>query len=227
MIPTVVCVYFDGTDTLPSYSGGVYDWNWVEKLYKGVKRHCSTPFRFLCLTDLPPDDPSPDIEIAPLFDSSEGWLCINEIFRPNLGIDHGIFMGLDTVIVSDVTDILNWRGGLGMVKSPYGDGAICNPILSFSRTWGNWLWRMWDTKRNYWRRASAIRLGPTLEDCPSELVFLRLNRHEEWVDLGSLWPNQIVSWKMDEITDEARIIYFHGDPKPNQIDDPIVNENWV
>ena len=124
---TVVCVLYGCEQYGPS---------WVNKLYRGVKRNSCVSFRFLCLTDCDNFDGRFDhgIEVEMLEDETEGWMNINEIFRPYLGIDRGVFMGLDTIITGDITHILEWRGDFGLVHSPMAP-SCCNAVVCFGRKW--------------------------------------------------------------------------------------------
>ncbi len=226
-ITTVVCVYFDGEGILPDYSGGIYDWSWVEKLYRGIRDNSTIPFRFICLSDQVPATPHPKIQVIPLQDPSLGWMCINEIYRPDLGIERGLFMGLDTIITGDITHMLQLNVPFGVVRSPIKPKLLCNAVVSFNRKWANWLWHMWTKRKESWLENCTVGLGPKQKGYASEVVFLRHNRHEEWVFLDDLWPGQICSWKAHGVSEDTRILYFHGDQKPHQIDDPVIERCWA
>ncbi len=223
MLTTVICVL---------YKGGVYDPSWVNRLYRGFERNANgTPFRFLCLTDDVSQVFYRGVEVAQLDDPSEGWMALNETFRSDIGIDRGLLVGLDTIIVGDVSHILNWRGEFGVIRNPMGDSsACCNAILSFDRPWADKLWSTWDADRPMWRRACSVGLGPDQNGRPSEVIFLRLNADRSWTFLDDLWPKHVISYKVHLTADpslltKARIVYFHGTPKPNDI--AALSEHWV
>jgi hypothetical protein len=58
----------------------------------------------------------------------------------------------------------------------------------------------------------------------SDMVWLR---NFPWKPIDDLWPRQVLSLKAHKIRDlglqEARIVYFHGDPKPPAL----MNLAWV
>jgi hypothetical protein len=47
---TVACVLYQGED-VPSYSLGIFTPEWVDRLYRGIKRNTTRDFRFVCFVD--------------------------------------------------------------------------------------------------------------------------------------------------------------------------------
>jgi hypothetical protein len=227
---TVVCVLFDGRGTLPDYSDGVYGPEWVDRLYRGFERNAGVPFRFLCLTDVEHQF-TPGVESLPLLDAGEGCMSLLEMFRPDLGIDRGLFVGLDTVVVGDVTDLLTWRGGFGVVRSPQRPRILCDAVVAFDQRWAEILWRRWDSDRHRWRVVCRTGLGGPADGYPSEVVYLRHQASPSWVYLDDLWPGHLQSYKFHLQRDplalgDARLVYFHGDPKPPNVE-PELLEHWT
>jgi hypothetical protein len=68
----------------------------------------------------------------------------------------------------------------------------------------------------------------------SDMIWLGKNIQDNKIDrLQGHFPGQILSYKVEvqgkegHALDDARIVYFHGVPKPHEIpDEPWVKEHW-
>jgi hypothetical protein len=210
-------------DRLPAFSAGRYSGEWADRLYRGIARNLSSPFRFICLVDEQPWTFTEPIEPVPLLDPTEAWMSLNEVYRPDLGVEHGIFMGLDTVITGSLDDLAALDIPLGMPRDPFAIREPCNALVVFDAGSAEKLWRTWDGNRELFRRECRIF------DRPSEMVFLRrVGREMDFRYLDDLLPGQLASYKCHVRADpkaaleRARIVYFHGWPKPCDLkpDDP-------
>lgn len=104
---TVVCVYSRGSGFTDEY---------VTRLRDAVRKHCSVPHRFVCITN----HDLPGIETIKRATAWRDWWIKIELFR--LGLFNGpvVYFDLDTLILSDISDILsclfafatcsNWKG---------------------------------------------------------------------------------------------------------------------
>ena len=186
-----------------------YDESWVEKLYRGFARNLTQPFRFVCFSDRYRDFAEP-IEQEPLLTSVPSYGCYIEPFR--LGVPM-ILAGLDTIIVGNV-DHLAERClkpvRLALPRDPYAPGRACNGVALIP--WGQ------EDIYNRWRSEN-------------DMEWLRQQPHE-FID--DLFPDEVVSFKV-HVRDRmlhgpptsARVVYFHGVPKPSDIADvPWVRRHW-
>jgi len=82
MIPTFACVLKMGGDYLPGH---------VQALAKQVKQYTSIPYRFVCYSDIEIEG----IKTIPLINNYPGWWSVPEVFR-NIGPT--VITGIDTVI---------------------------------------------------------------------------------------------------------------------------------
>lgn len=83
------------------WSGGcTYDPSWVDKLYRGIKRNTKHPFQLKVITTFAQEDFKEDVIAIPYLDERNigNWIGITEVFRPDIGDNPRIVMGLDTVI---------------------------------------------------------------------------------------------------------------------------------
>ena len=194
---TVVCAFYQ-SQQVPIFSR-CYTTAWVEKLYRGVQHHYSKPFHFLCYTDRPYVFTEP-IEQAPL--ESTNWAtCIQQCFAAPA--ERIVFMGLDTVITGNVDEIFAYRGQLAVPIDPYRPGKACSGVV-------------------------LCPSRPDIAATSAENDMLALQQHpHEFLD--DLFPGQIVSYKaqvLEHGLGDARIVYFHGEPKPHVLRDEWVKEHW-
>lgn len=98
MEKTIVCL---------KYGRGVYDAEWVNRLYRAVSRHLRAPFRFVCFTDetagLSPEVEARDVEeltFAPAL--RDIWWKL-AVMHPDAKLSgRCLFLDLDNVIVDDI-----------------------------------------------------------------------------------------------------------------------------
>lgn len=212
---TVLTVLFNGqSESIPVYSRDRYGPHWVDRLYRGFKRHAPGPFRMLVLVDREYEFSEP-VEQAELMDPGEGWMAINEAFRPDLGVESGVLVGLDTVITGDLSDIWALEGAdIFAPRDPYHLRMPCNALVRFTPEGARYLWDEWNRDRAFWRRECMY------QGHPSEMVFLRrLWPRANWEYIDDRLPGQVLSYKVDVRSrgaslEEARVVYFHGNPKP-------------
>lgn len=211
---SVLTVLFNGqSESIPVYSRDRYGPQWVDRLYRGLQRWMPEPFRMLCLVDREYEF-AEDVEQVELIDPSEGWMAINEAFRPDLGVESGILVGLDTVITGDLSDICALDGSdIFAPRDPYKLRMPCNALVRFNAAGADYLWSEWNRDRAYWR-GECVYAGH-----PSEMVFLRrLWPRADWQYIDDLLPGQVVSYKVHVRSQgggkDARVVYFHGNPKP-------------
>ena len=95
---TVVCVKW----------GTKYDARYVNRLYRGAKRHLSTPFDFVCITDDPTDlDDSVLVRPIPSTHLTTWWLKALLFHDPVARLRGDVlYLDLDTVIVGPLDDIV-------------------------------------------------------------------------------------------------------------------------
>lgn len=188
----VVCCLWRPNDKSQSFSRG-YDESWVEKLFGGFKRNLTRPFRFVCFTDRKRKF-SKGIEQERLNAKIPDYGCMIEPFRLN---EPMILVGLDTVIVRNIDHMADFclNGALpALPRDPYDWHRSINGVAlvpaGFERIYSDWRGE-------------------------NDMAWLR---QQETCCIDDLWPGQVLSLKAHKVRDaglnEARIIYFHGDPKP-------------
>jgi len=196
---TAVTVYFERLITdIPPWSR-CFDPSWVDKLYRGIKRHYQEPFRFVCLTDDSYTFQEP-IEVKPLLPSAWSNVC-----QQGYGVDADriAFMGLDTIITGDLGPLFDYRGDLAVPEDPYRKGHACSGFVLCP-------------SRPDIARVEAKNCMLALDDFP-----------HDW--LHELYPGMVQSfkgWVRSKGLGDTRVVYFHGKPKPHETNEAWVKENW-
>jgi hypothetical protein len=149
-----------------------------------------------------------------------------EPLDPHFNIERGIILGLDTVITGDISDLLRYDGEFAVPMSPMANGQINNAVLFFGRTEADRIWQRWDEARDYWRPICSTGLGPNQNGRPSEVMFLRHCVSTTWDIVDALWPGKVRSYKCHDDWPEADVVYFHGEPKPPNVDLRLLAD-WV
>jgi len=201
-------------------SGGCYDWKYVERLFNGIRRHApKRRFEGIVLTDMPGPD-IPDVTTIPLFYNWPGWWSKLELFRPHLFDERNLlYFDLDTIIVGDLSDIIavNQRT---LLRDFYRDQAQSGVMMLTERS---------DVWHQFAPHAKAY-----MKDFSGDGQFLNSSigsRVKLWQDV---LPGQIVSYKpngcngehLSEVPPGARVVCFHGEPKPHNADVAWVKQAW-
>ena len=216
---TFVTALFDGKKLGIPHSTGIYDGTWVDKLYRGIERNYSGDFDLICLVDKEYDDIKEPVSQVPFLDMGRGWICIIEKYRPDLTYRKRFTLGLDTIITDNIDDICSFDDPIGMISDSMDRNEVCNGITITNKEASNYVWNIWQTRKEWIYKTFTM-----FDDVPSEMLLLRhlFNREGNCPRLDLIYPNKIFSYKM-QIKDSpglltnASIVYFHGDPKPNQL----------
>jgi hypothetical protein len=224
---TYVCVLFAGNDSVPHYSR-VYDASWVDKLYRGVDRNTECDIDFVCLTDRWTDfDEYVNIRQLQLKDTPGSWASMCEAWRPGVAFNRICVLGLDTIITGPIDEIVDTDCDIGLLHDPYSPAQVSNCVGIYSRAACNRLWQNWIENQGKWK-TDALYNG-----CISEMEFLRKAVGINGATmLDDVHPGQIVSYKAHVVDhpkalERARIVYFHGKPKPHQVEDEWIKQHWI
>jgi hypothetical protein len=210
--------------------GGDYDARYVRALRAGAERSLAgQDRRFLCLTDDPSLLREPWAE--PLRHGLPGWWSKLEAFRPGLTGkgERIVYLDLDTVLVRYL--VLR-PDGLGFAMLP-GFNRRTNP----RDCWASGV-MAWDggadlgfLLKRYLRERSGIAPGAWDQEYVARWYAEEAGREPEDVTLAV--PG-IVSYKKHvvaecdyELPDYARVVCFHGKPRPHQVSGlPWMDRYW-
>lgn len=209
--------------------GPKYGPEWVLKLRNMVARHLRIPHKFVCVTD----DPVSDIQCLPLLCPYTGWWQKMGLFSGVLDGDN-LYLDLDVVIADDISSLP------GLLEL---DRSKLWALDDFSYGFKNPRQGLSDDQKRFLGGNSTINSSVMLwhGDAPKAAwdQFTPALMNEVHGDQNAitklLWPNINLipdsvagSYKYGKLRNEARkpITIFHGDPKPDQIRDKWVLENW-
>ena len=191
---TVACVYTPG--------GGFTD-EYVRRLQAAISANCAAPYRFVCLTNARLDR----IETAPLVNKWRGWWGKVELFRKGLFDGPVRYFDLDTVIVSDVTDILMYPHEFTTGTNWKRPDTIASGFLA------------WDGREDL--SYLVDEFDPATAHPRGDQAFIQAHLRRPRVGLDELFPGRWVSYKYHVrgkgIPSGASIIAFHGAPRPHQV----------
>jgi hypothetical protein len=205
MLVNVVCLKW----------GTKYDPEYVNRLYSMVERNLSVPHRFICLTDNPAQL-HPDIEIRPIEHRElTGWWHKLTLFKPRIYDLEGstLFLDLDIVIVSSLDPFFYHPGEfciIGHWTPNYYNSAVFRLNIGSHP-------EVWETFEPKYRDITERFLGD--QDWITETISNATSWPSDWVvsykkhciPLGGEGPAKIPS--------NARIVAFHGHPRPHEIKD--------
>jgi hypothetical protein len=212
--------------------------DYVNRLFYGCSRNLRAyPFRFTLLLDI--RNPATGklsralddgISIKPLIPLS--WLgCLPKlsVYDPGYGFHNQVLMmDLDTVVTGDLTDIVSYRGDwcTRLRFKPHskrsefdGDTISFNPNAPMIKG-------MWEYYKNNVKAVEIFTEG-------RERFFYRKYFEIETIDFWQdLFPGQYVSYKWHvrnkkEPPANARLVSCHGRPRPHQIKDEFIVDNWI
>jgi hypothetical protein len=206
-------------------SGGLYDAGWVTRLQAGVRRHTTTPHRFVCLSDVD----VPGAETVPLLHDWPGWWAKMELFRPGLwGKATVLFLDLDSVVVADLAPLLAHPHRFTMAHEYYRPAQFCSTAMAWAGDWSA-LYRMFADDpaagmQRYTGNPSKIGDQAFIEDGLSSLGVTPATFRDLFGERA------IASYKVHRCearpARDALVVSFHGRPKPHELQSGWVAEAW-
>lgn len=228
---TVLCVRF----------GNRYGREYVERLRNMIARHLTVPYEFACLTD----DQHPIAEVRTVYQPNaqyvRGWWHKIHMFDPSLPLAGRIlYFDLDVVIHDNIDK-------LAQIHS-----AEFMGIHDFNRKfYANW--KCLNSSAMAWNHGHESYVWEKFKENPKEAQ--RLQGDQDWIwKLASsrikFWPREwIQSYKWEirsreqlavingkrqfkqenhsvQIDPQCCVTVFHGDPKPQDVKDKFVIDNW-
>jgi hypothetical protein len=124
-----------------------------------------------------------------------------------------ILMGLDTIIVGNIDHLADYcfeTGKLAVPEAIYRPGTVCNAV-ALVPAGQRWVYDEWDGEND-------------MEVMRNHFAAGRIDM------LDRKFPGECVSYKKHVKANglrNARIVFFHGEEKPHQLDLAWIRENWV
>jgi len=227
---SVLCVRF----------GSKYGPEYVEKLRNMVSRHLTEPYKFYCLTD----DSKPIDGVISIVQPNRGfarpWWHKVHMFDPSLNLEGRIlYFDLDVVI----------HGNLDVLVKGYSNEFL--GIKDFNRRFHP-AWNMLNSSVMSWPSGTNSDIFEQFQKNFQRAQ--QLHGDQDWIwqlakSRITFWPtNYIMSYKWEirsrdeidfgtpkrlfktirnpEIPDQCAVSVFHGEPKPEDVRDPFIVDNW-
>ncbi len=182
----------------------------VQWLQKMVNKFCGTGHDFVCLTDAE----IAGVKTIQLKDNLPGWWSKIELFRE---FEDCFYIDLDTVIVEDISELLNYDHKFTALRN-------FSSVINNSRM---------GSAVMAWKGDYRFIYDVFMKD--SQKYIKEYTNSEKWGDQGfingqlqgkfdrwqDLFPGHIVSQKINMrnnvLPKDARIVCFHGTPKPWEV----------
>lgn len=219
----------DGTVTIATVfkTGGDFDVSYVNHIANSVKEHTTVPYKFVVLTDHF-DGYGPNVhQVVPFEHNWPKWWGKMEMFKPNMFDTEKIFfLDLDTFIVDNIDAMLQYGGEFFGLRDFYSQHSLGSGLMC----WKNHDAKIFQLYEKFMENPTANMNNNRGGD--QQFIYGVIRNYLEYAQ--DLYPKQVVSYKKDcvksrgeiVIPDEARIICFHGPPRPNKIKDPIIRKYW-
>jgi hypothetical protein len=199
-----------------------YDSTWVEKLQNMVSRNLTLPYKFFCLSDC--EVPCTRVPLDPTSTKIKGWWAKLQLFKPELFNGPTLYFDLDTVIISNIDD---------MIKEIYNEKFIMwyekdKGVHSSAMMWWNGdmssLWNQYqENTPEHW---NALYLHPPLY---GDQGFI--SEHHSHKLFTDILPNEWfhISSKRDKFLDLSKVKILHfrkPNNKPSNYHHQLVKDHW-
>jgi len=188
-------------------TGGVYDLDYVHRLSVGVRRHCTHPYEFICLTDLLVPS-TQEIAFRPLVYAYPGWWSKLEVFSLR---GPAIYFDLDTVITGSIDPfaraVTRKLNTIYMLRPFRRLEAWASGIMGWQ---GDWSWLLNDFQPEW------------MQEFVWDQRYLSNALHSQGVQpqaVQDFLPG-VYSFKhhcREALPSDASVVCFHGRPRPHQV----------
>lgn len=166
---------------------------YVRRLWVAVIRYLKLPFEFHVITEAP----------------GEGWWAKISLFEPGRFKGRCLFFDLDTIITGSLDHMASYQGKFAGLSDFYQPERFASGVM---------LWEAGAADHVYttWMQAGQPQFHEHGDGGWIGQMMPGADR------LQTLYPRQIVSFKAhcaDGIPQGARVVCFHGKPRPHQLND--------
>lgn len=222
--------------------GVKYNADYVNRLYSMVTRHSSYDINFYCITE-DPSNLNSNIKVLSLPTNLplQGWWYKPYVFSKNFPVDGDLlFIDLDVVIIKNIDCFWTYEPNKFCIIRDFTRSQIAD-------------WKRFNSSIFRLNSKSLPSVWDNLIKAPEQAK--RMHGDQDWIydqvkSNFAYWPDewcQSYKWevrsrneivgvgrqrkfstilKEPKIKSDTKILVFHGDPKPEQVKDPIVVDNW-
>lgn len=181
----------------------------VNRLRSQVSQWYERPHRFVCLTDAPHWEKPMDIERIPLETDLKGWWSKLELFRPGLFDERVVYIDLDVEIVGPLAPFFGLEGDFHMIKDYNNPKKFNSSVMVFDPEAG----------------AAAYTEDPPVTDYHGDQGWIT----DAVAGVTRIPKGWCPSFKRTVETfgppHTAKIIVYHGQPKPWSTDPKTLEED--
>lgn len=196
--------------------GPIYNHKYVNNIVNGIKSNVTLPHRIVCLTDNA-SGLSKDIdEIIPFENNWPKWWGKIELFRPDLFKDEQVFyFDLDTFIVNNIDGIIRYDGEFCALRDFYHLNTMGSGLMSWRGDRVHSIYRTFKSNPNHYMKQFEVA---------GDQAFINIFKPSISY-FQDIFPNEILSYKVHctnkKINKNAKIICFHGNPRPHELKDDL------
>lgn len=195
--------------------GEHYDYKYVNNLVDGIRSNTNVPHRIVCLTDDKRGLSSDIDEIVRFKHNWPKWWGKIELFRPDLFQDGQVFfLDLDTFIVGCLDEIVSYRGEFCGLRDFYNLDVMASGFMSWHGPPATRIYEEFVRNPEHFMRVHEVA---------GDQAFVRRWKPSTQY-FQDLFPHQVVSYKVHcgrepdmVVPNNARVLCFHGKPKPHEI----------
>lgn len=210
---TILTVLRSGPEWIPQY---------VINFKKGLDRHLTIPYRFVCLSDIE----ITGIDTIPLIGLDTGYWCKMQMFRPELSFNSNcLYFDLDTIVKGDIDEIVNQitTEKFVMLQDPWKPTQSGSGIMWWNGDY-SFLWEEYTTKpQSAWHK--LYNEHPRFGD--QGFIIDRVE-HTRFQDIVKN-PNWFGKFGKAESVKDTKIIIFAGRKRKPwlNLNHPDVINHWV
>lgn len=205
--------------------GDIYNYNYVNALAKSIKKYVTIDHEIVCLTDDATGFSNYVDRVIPLANGFPTWWNKIELFKPGqFNTERVFYIDLDTIIVDNIDDIVSYDGKFSGLRDFYALHSLGSGILA------------WNTQYTSHIYSKFLHIS-------NHVIETYIHGDQQWIDetkpsieyIQDLHPNNIVSFKRHCIKEadgsifipkNAKIICFHGNPRPHMVQHPSIIPYW-
>jgi hypothetical protein len=225
--------------------GDGYDWIYVDRLYNMLTRHFTKGIRLHVYTEH--SRSVPDHMIKHVLDEWPGlsgrrrsWWYKMQLFNPDHYAGQLLYLDLDTVIVNDLDWILNldtryfWSiRDFQFLWKPHFQGINSSLMywntVSFAKIWEDFsIQDINQIRKKY--NGDQDYLSDVLPATKRKFIdnIRALSWRWQALDGGMNFQTRThkIPNKGTEFGSKTSLLIFHGNPKPDQVQDPVVQSHW-
>lgn len=202
-------------------SGGIYTPDHVGALNYSVQKHGKGVAQLLCYTDMPDEVRNVGVAAIPLDKNDPGWWAVPEVFRLK---GPTIIVGIDTVFVGDIRPLLWFAQSLEkhefyMIRDLYHPHLVQSGMMIHN---GDWSWLHHEFNYHIHSKQNKGEANYTVQQLRKRKINIGLLQ-DKFDGIYSYKGS--VRGKLDMPSD-AKVILFHGTPRPHEVAHPWRRENY-